>query len=153
MEQESKVVVSRSKIGGELPIVVSEVLDGCLYSGFFGTLDPARVKSVTDTILHHADIRDIEYMIIDLSNVEIIDSAVAVHLINIAESLRLLGTEVVFCGMKPFIAQSITKAGISVSGSTFSKNLKTALKVVLKKLNLQIISFEDSSDYKKRDRV
>jgi rsbT co-antagonist protein RsbR len=139
MEQENKVVVSRSKIGGELPIVVSELLEGCLYSGFFGTLDSARVKSVTDTILHHADTRDVVYMIIDLSNVEIIDSAVAVHLINIAEALRLIGTEVIFCGMKPFIAQSITKAGIPIAGSTFSKNLKTALKIVLERMNLQIV--------------
>ena len=130
-------------IGGDLPIVVSEVLNGCLYSGFFGTLDPQRVRTATETILHHAEIRDIGYMIIDLSNVEIIDSEVAVHLINIAESLRLLGIEVVFCGMKPFIAQSITKAGISVSVSTFSKNLKTALKDVLKKMKLKIVSIED----------
>lgn len=33
---ETKVAISRKKIGGEVPIVVSEITDKCLYSGFFG---------------------------------------------------------------------------------------------------------------------
>ena len=138
MEQENKVVVSRSKIGGELPIVVSEIIDGCLYSGFFGTLDSARMKFVTDKILAYNDSMDINTIIIDLGNVEIIDSAVAVHLVNVADSLRLVGTDVTFCGMKPIIAQSITKMGINISGASFSKNLKTALKDILAKKGLRI---------------
>ncbi|HYF02615.1 MAG TPA: STAS domain-containing protein [Patescibacteria group bacterium] len=139
MNQENKVVVSRSKIGGELPIVASEILDGCLYSGFFGTLDSARTKSITDTVLNLADSREALYIIIDLSNVEIIDSAVAVHLVTVAESLRLVGTDVIFCGIKPFIAQSISKAGITITNSSFSKNLNTALKEVLKRMGMEIV--------------
>ncbi|MES2765454.1 MAG: STAS domain-containing protein [Bacteroidota bacterium] len=138
-----KVVVSRSKIGGELPIVASEILDNCLYSGFFGTLDYARIKSITDTVMSFTESKDLEMIIIDLSNVDIIDSAVAVHLISIGETLKLVGVEIIFCGMKPFIAQSIIKTGVSISGFTFTKNLKTALQEALKRSGLKILPIKD----------
>ena len=48
---ESKVAISRKKIGGEVPMVVSEITDRCLYSGFFGTMDSSRMKIITDKLL------------------------------------------------------------------------------------------------------
>ena len=35
-----KVAIARKKIGGEVPIIVNELTDKCLYTGFFGTLEP-----------------------------------------------------------------------------------------------------------------
>lgn len=41
---ETKVAISRKKLGGDVPMVVREITDRCLYTGFFGTLDSARMK-------------------------------------------------------------------------------------------------------------
>ncbi|MES2765455.1 MAG: STAS domain-containing protein [Bacteroidota bacterium] len=124
---------------GELPIVAGEILENCLYSGFFGTLDHARIKSITDTVMSFAESKDLKMIIIDLSNVDIMDSAVAVQLISIGDTLKLVGIEIIFCGIKPFIAQSINKTGVSIAGLTFTKNLKTALQEALKRSGLKIL--------------
>ena len=44
--ENQQVAISRKKIGGEIPIVVNEITDKCLYTGFFGTLDSARMKAI-----------------------------------------------------------------------------------------------------------
>jgi hypothetical protein len=82
-KQEAKVAFSRKKIGREVPIEVNEITDAYLYSGSFGTLDSARMQSITDRILDLASTTGIEMIIIDLANVDIIDSAVVAHLVRL----------------------------------------------------------------------
>ena len=65
-----KVAIARKKIGGEVPIIVNELTDKCLYTGFFGTLDSARMKSITDKILGMLNSTGIEMVVIDLANIE-----------------------------------------------------------------------------------
>ena len=35
-DPKERAAFSRSKIGGEVPMVVNEIVDSCLYSGFYG---------------------------------------------------------------------------------------------------------------------
>ena len=49
--EKNRVVFSQRKIGGESPIVINEIIEGGLYSSFFGTLDSARIKNATDMTL------------------------------------------------------------------------------------------------------
>jgi len=72
-----QVAVSRRALGGDAPIVISEVSDRCLYTGFFGTLDSSRMKKVTDTIMDVVNRNDNDLMIVDLSNIDVIDSTIA----------------------------------------------------------------------------
>lgn len=45
------VAVSRKQIGGEVPMVVAEVTNECIYTGLFGSLDSARMSVVTDQFM------------------------------------------------------------------------------------------------------
>jgi rsbT co-antagonist protein RsbR len=136
---EAKVAISRKKIGGEVPIVVSEITEKCLYSGFFGTLDSGRMKLVTDKILNLLSATGIEVVIIDLSNVDIIDSAVAVHLLRLGNTLTLVGVEALFCGIMPQNAQIMVTAGIEIRGFRITRDLKSALKEVFKLQGFRIV--------------
>ncbi len=139
---EKQVAISRRVLGGEAPIVINELSDRCLYSGFFGTLDSVRMKKVIDSIMEVADRNDHDLMIIDLSNVEVIDSAVAGNLKKLNKLLQLIGVEVVFCGFKPIVASSMISAGVELDNIQVEKNLKRAIKYVYRRQGLKLVSID-----------
>jgi rsbT co-antagonist protein RsbR len=136
------VAISRRKLGGEAPIVVNEVVDRCLLVGMFGTLDSARMKSVVDLVLTVASTSDTDTIIIDLSNIEVVDSVIAAQLIRINKTLQIVGIQVIFCGIKPIVAQSIVSAGIELENVYVVKNLKAAVREVYMRRGLQLVKIE-----------
>ncbi len=141
---QDKVAISRRKLGGEAPIVVNEIIDGCLYTGMFGTLDSARMKSVVDLILTITSSSEADMIIIDLSNIDIVDSVIAGQLIKINKTLQIVGMNVIFCGIKPIVAQSMVNAGIDIGNVEVVKNLKVALTEVYKKRGLKLVEINKS---------
>jgi len=137
--ENKEVAISRRVLGGEAPIVINEITDRCLYSGFFGTLDSVRMKKVNDSIMEIADRNEHDMMIIDLSNVEVIDSAVANNLKKLNKLLQLIGVEVIFCGFKPIVAASMISAGVELEDIQVEKNLKRAIKSVFQKQGMQLV--------------
>lgn len=137
-----QVAVSRRALGGDAPIVISEVSERCLYAGFFGTLDSSRMKKVIDTVMEVVNRNDNDLMIVDLSNMEIIDSAIANQLKKLNKLLQFVGMEVIFCGIKPIVAQSMISAGVELENITIEKNLKRALRLVYRKQGYKLVKID-----------
>jgi len=140
-----KVAISRAKIGGESPIIVGEITDKCLYSGFFGTLDSARTQVITEKVLDLLGKTGIEIVVLDLSNVDIVDSAVTVHLVKFANTLKLVGVDIIFCGITPIVARTMITAGVELKGYRISRDLKSAIKEVFLRQGLMLVPFSPSS--------
>lgn len=138
------VAISRKKIGGEVPLVVNEITDNCLYSGLFGTLDSARMKSITDKVLELLGTTGIEIIVIDLGNIDIIDSAVSAHLVRLGDTLNLVGVKVIFCGITPQVAQVMITAGIEMSGFIICRDLKASIKVVFELQGIKLVKITDN---------
>lgn len=135
-----RVAISRRALGGEAPIVINEITSRCLYAGFFGILDSSRMKKVMDAVLQVVEKTDNDLMIVDLSNIDIIDSAIANHLKKLNKLLQFVGMEVIFCGIKPIVAQSMISAGVELDNITVEKNLRRALGLVYKKQGLKLVA-------------
>lgn len=142
-EHQPEVAISRRKIVGEAPIVINEVTDRCLYSGFFGTLDSARIKKIIDGILETTTRTEHDMIIIDLSNVDVIDSAIAGHLVKMNKTLQLVGLDVIFCGFKPVVAQSLVAAGVLLENIYVAKNFKRALKEAYRRQGLKLVKIDN----------
>jgi len=142
ISNQPKVAVSRRALGGEAPIVINEITDRCLYAGFFGTLDSSRMKKVIDNVMQVVQRNDNDLMIVDLSNVDVIDSTIAGHLKKLNKLLQFVGMEVVFCGIQPIVAQSMINAGVELENISIEKNLKRAIRFVYKKQGLQLIKID-----------
>lgn len=142
-EKNEKVAINESKIGIESPMVISHIAKNCLYTGFFGRLDSVRIKAITDKIISKTEATSITNVILDLSNVEIIDSAICQHLLDIAKILEILGIEVIFCGIKSVVAQSMTNAGIDLARFVVKRNLEIALTVVYEKMGYRLMKISD----------
>ena len=140
--ESQKVAIARKKIGGEVPIIVNELTDKCLYTGFFGTLDSARMKAITDKILEMLGSTGIEMVVIDLANIDIIDSAVAAHLVRLGETLTLIGVKSIFCGIMPPVAQIMITAGIEMRGFRICRDLKSAIKIVFEIQGIKLVKID-----------
>ncbi len=141
-KKQQQVAISRRKIMGEAPIVTNEITDRCLYSGFFGTMDSARMKRVMDGVLSLAANSDNDLIIIDLSNVDVIDSAIAMQLVKLNKTLQLVGMDTIFCGIKPIVAQSMVSAGVILDNIYVAKNLRRALKEVYRRQGIELVSIK-----------
>lgn len=115
----------------QAPMVVSEIADGCLYSGFFGRLDSARMKHVVDRILEAIEQSACEVIIIDLASIDIIDSLVASQLLKVGDTLQLIGVRAIYCGISPVVAQTMAGTGVSFDRFVVARNLKGALRIAL----------------------
>jgi len=122
-----KVALSRKQIGGEVPMVVTEITDYCIYSGLFGSLDSARMSMISDKITNLSNTKQISHAIIDLGNVEALDSSVAGHLLNLGNILALIGVIPIFCGVSGELAKTMVFAGIDLGQFHIERDLKSAL--------------------------
>ena len=122
-----KVAVSRKQIGGEVPVIVNEITEHCLYTGLFGTLDSARTTAIIDQIITTTEGSNSKIIIVDLTNVHAIDSAVAENLTRMGKVLQLMNIKVIFCGIAGNLANTMVSAGIVFDSFEVARNLKEAV--------------------------
>ncbi|MGC9935011.1 STAS domain-containing protein [Priestia aryabhattai] len=79
-----------------------------------GDLDTKRAQYLMESALEKGSQYKLEWLIIDLSAVPIIDTMVADQLFKVIAGLQLLGIEVVISGIRPEIAQTMVNLGIKV---------------------------------------
>ena len=138
-----KIVMKDNTFGLDAPLVVFQIFDNCLYSGFFGRLDSERIKIVTERMLIAIEQHpDCDYLIIDLSNIELIDSAIAAHLMKISNTIRFSGVQVILCGIKSFVAQTLAVIDIQLEKFIISKDLRKALHLVYEKSGYKLIKVD-----------
>jgi rsbT co-antagonist protein RsbR len=79
-----------------------------------GDLDTKRAQYLMESALEKGSQYKLEWLIIDLSAVPIIDTMVADQLFKVIDGLQLIGIEVVISGIRPEIAQTMVNLGIKV---------------------------------------
>jgi rsbT co-antagonist protein RsbR len=79
-----------------------------------GDLDTKRAQYLMESALEKGSQYKLEWLIIDLSAVPIIDTMVADQLFKVIAGLQLIGVEVVISGIRPEIAQTMVNLEIKV---------------------------------------
>ena len=132
------VAISRKTIDIEAPLVVAEILDHCLFTGLFGSIDSMRMAEATETIIQKCETTDTQTIIIDMANVDAIDSAVSQNIVTLANSLQLMGVSSVVCGVRGELARVLAQTKVTFGNLTVCKNLKTAILLVLERQGMEI---------------
>jgi ABC-type sugar transport system substrate-binding protein/anti-anti-sigma regulatory factor len=104
-----------------------------------GVIDSARIQEITHSLLEAIGAYDARIVIVDITGVKLIDSAVAAGLINAARAARLLGTEVVFVGITPLVAQTLVSLGVDFSGAVTYSNLQSGFAHALARTGGKIV--------------
>lgn len=119
----------------ELSIPVIKISNQIGILPLVGDIDTQRAQELMDKALSKGSELSLEYMVIDLSGVPIIDTMVADRIIKVVEALSLVGIETILSGIRPEIAQTMIHLGINTSTITVTSSLHLALE---KFLNLKI---------------
>ena len=67
---------------------------------------------------------------IDITSLDVVDSFMARVINDTAEMSRLLGAEVVICGVQPFVAMTLVEMGRDLIGADCTFNLDQGLKLL-----------------------
>jgi rsbT co-antagonist protein RsbR len=120
----------------ELSTPVIEVWSRVLTLPVVGTVDSERASKMTIELLDSVVSRDAALVILDVTGLEIVDTAVADHFLRMARSVRLLGAQCVLSGVRPAVASTIVTMGLEVGEIECFSTLRAALQHGTKRLGL-----------------
>lgn len=112
------------------------VWDRVLLLPLIGHFDSVRANQVNSLLLERAAAVRALFVILDLSGIALVDTAVAQQLIQTAQALRLLGVQPVLVGVNPEIAQTVVNLGVELPGFIIRRDLHSALAYVLTRIGV-----------------
>ena len=136
--QEAAVIAQQRQTISELQIPVIQVWDRILALPIIGTLDTARTQEMNEVLLQKIVDNGAEIVIVDLTAVPIVDTAVAKHLLETVTAARLLGAEAMLVGMVPRIAITLVHLGIDLAGIITRGTLAQGLVLAFEHLDLEV---------------
>ncbi|MDI1447600.1 STAS domain-containing protein [Polyangium sp. 6x1] len=119
----------------ETPII--EVWDHVITLPMVGIVDSARAARVMDDLLTAVSRQNARYAILDLTGVEIVDTATAAHILSLVSAIRLLGAEGIITGIRPTVAQTVVSLGLDLSRVTTCANLREGLRLCIRRMQAQ----------------
>jgi rsbT co-antagonist protein RsbR len=138
-EQLAAVLAQQRLIISELQTPVIQVWDRILALPIIGSLNTTRTQEMNEALLEKIVETGAEIVIVDLTAIPVIDTAVAKHLLETVTAARLLGAEVMLVGMAPRIAMTLVHLGIDLSGIITRGTLAQGLELALARLGLEVI--------------
>ena len=120
-------IEAQQKVIRDLSTPIIEVWDGVLTLPMVGTVDSMRTADVMSSLLSKIVEKQARYAILDLTGVEVVDTQVASHLIELVTAIRLLGADGIVAGIKPNVAQTMVALGLDLSQLNTQRNLRAAL--------------------------
>jgi rsbT co-antagonist protein RsbR len=116
----------------ELSTPVLEVWNGVVALPLIGVIDAARSQQAIEGLLRAVSDKHSRVVIIDLTGVPVIDTAVASHLFKAIDAVGLLGAEVIVTGIGRQNALAVSKLGIQTERLRTMGTLKAGLECALK---------------------
>ena len=92
-----------------------------------GIIDSKRAQDIMNAMLTAIADTQARVIIMDISGVAVVDTAVANHLIKITKATKLMGCECTISGLSAAIAQTIVELGIDVGNIKTMATLRDAL--------------------------
>lgn len=119
----------------ELSIPVIKVNETVGVLPLIGDIDTKRAQELMDKALTKSSELSLEYIVIDLSGVPIIDTMVADRIFKVINALSLLGVKTLLAGIRPEIAQTMINLGVNVNTSDI--RVYSSLQKALKSLRVE----------------
>lgn len=122
----------------ELSSPILNIYDGVLLLPIIGALDSGRANHTISLLLERVSATHAKVVILDVTGAYTIDTQVANALIYASKATRLLGAEIIMCGITPEIAQVVVSLGINLEVMTTRADLQEALGTALQMVGRQI---------------
>jgi anti-anti-sigma factor len=119
----------------EMSTPVMPVHEGVLVMPLIGMIDTSRARQVRSALLAAIEQHGAEVVILDITGVPVVDTAVAQALVGTAMAANLLGAESVLVGITPSVAETLVSLGVDLSTLTTRSDLQGGLDYALGRLH------------------
>jgi len=122
----------------ELSTPVIDIWPGVALAPVIGELDARRIGHLRDRVLSFVGQNRAKVVLLDVTGAGEIDDQVAQDLVNLARSTRMLGAAVMLTGMRPGLARSLVRFGVSLDELGSEATLAAGLRAAMDYVNLPI---------------
>jgi rsbT co-antagonist protein RsbR len=128
LEEKLRTIERQQLAIADLSTPVIEIWDDILTLPIVGVVDTKRSVDMTERLLHAIVDRQARCVIIDITGVDIVDTATADHFVKMIRASDMLGAYCVVSGISPDVAQTLTRIGVELDGVRTLRSLKDALR-------------------------
>ena len=124
----------------EMGTPVIPVHERILVLPLIGPVDSDRARRFTERMLEEVRRQRALVVLVDITGVPLVDTAVAQALLRAAEAVRLLGAEMVLVGVRSEVAQTLVTLGVDMSAVVSRSTLQSGVEYALDRLGLSIVA-------------
>lgn len=139
MEEQRRIIEEQRQTISELETPVIQVWDGILALPIIGSMDTGRAQQMNEALLQRIVDTGSEIVILDITGLPVVDTAVAKHLLETVSAARLLGAEVFIVGLSTRTALTLVQLGLDLSGVTTRTTLAKGLQLAFSRLGLEVV--------------
>jgi rsbT co-antagonist protein RsbR len=110
----------------ELSAPLLPVHDRILVLPLIGHIDSRRSSQIMESMLIGVQRYQARFVIVDITGVPVVDTAVANHLIQATRAFALLGARCIMAGIAPEVAQTLVQLGVDLSGLVTARICRSA---------------------------
>jgi anti-anti-sigma regulatory factor len=133
MQLQEEIIRSQEAALRELSTPLIPIADEVVVMPLVGSLDSRRAQQVIETLLVGVAELRAQVAIVDITGVPVVDTQVANALVQAAQSVRLLGAEVVLTGIRPEVAQTLVGLGTDLQTIITRATLQSGIAFALRK--------------------
>ncbi|WP_437595694.1 STAS domain-containing protein [Sorangium sp. So ce590] len=104
-----------------------------------GVVDSVRAAEMMTALLEAVSVRRARFTIVDLTGVDIVDTATANHLLKLVRAARLLGTTCALSGISAAVSRMLVGLGVELGELRTFSTLRAALRHVLGQLGVSVV--------------
>ena len=137
--QQANVIAQQRQTIAEMETPVIQVWPGILALPIVGSVDTARAQQMNESLLEQIVATGSEIVLLDITGVPVIDTAVSKHLLETVSAARLLGAEVLIVGLSTRTALTLVQLGLDLSGVTTRTTMAKGLELAFARLGLEVV--------------
>jgi len=143
--QRERTIALQQEAIRELSTPVLTLRDRLLVLPIIGILDTSRAQKLTEGLLRSIRESRAKVVILDVTGVPAVDSAVANHLLQTVEASRLMGAQVIVTGLSSSVAQSLVTLGVDLTKLNAVGDLQGGIEVANEIMGYRIVAIDDGT--------
>nr|WP_207952158.1 ATP-binding protein [Paenibacillus turpanensis] len=132
-QYKDELLRSHREMVEDLSVPIIPLSESMCILPLIGTIDTYRANTIVDKVINQIGVSRMQRLIIDLSGVAYMDTAVISHLLKVIDGSSIMGCHVVITGVRPEIVKTMLKLGVSFEQKAETKGtLQQALSEYLR---------------------
>lgn len=128
---QEQVIAAQQVALAELSTPLIPINDQVMVMPLIGTIDAQRAQQIIATLLQGIADNRAQVAILDITGVPVVDTQVANALIQAAQSVALLGAQVILTGIRPEVAQTLVGLGVDLAGILTANSLQSGIALAI----------------------